>query len=237
MRHIPIRFLELAMRAGAALSVGLAVIWALDKNGLNVLHRLMPDRILHTLVSDGWIRWADPPWADSVHLAPDQSARVHDAHYALNAAMPSVESHTQPSALAEFGLSPGVVFIDPTLIQKLAYVGLHIAGLLVIAWIWWTLAGLVRASRSESPFTAQAAARLAAIGWVILLGGPAFSVANWAILSWMLETSSLAPYAEVASYSIFRVPWWTVGVGAAVLVLAAVWRRGVAMADDLEGLV
>jgi len=33
------------------------------------------------------------------------------------------------------------------------------------------------------------------------------------------------------------VPWGTIAVGAGVLVLAHVWRRGLAMADDLEGLV
>jgi hypothetical protein len=30
---------------------------------------------------------------------------------------------------------------------------------------------------------------------------------------------------------------WPLGVGLALLVLAAVWRHGVAMREDLEGLV
>ncbi|HEX7716680.1 MAG TPA: hypothetical protein VF416_05290, partial [Marmoricola sp.] len=81
------------------------------------------------------------------------------------------------------------------------------------------------------------ARRLRLIGLVLLVGAPVASFAEWATLRWMVESSSLADRIEVYGYRLSSLPFWTMLIGAAVLVLAGVWRRGVQMAEDVRGLV
>jgi hypothetical protein len=53
----------------------------------------------------------------------------------------------------------------------------------------------------------------------------------------MVESSSVGDRVRTYGYGVSSLPWWSMLVGAAVLVLADVWRRGVRMADDVAGLV
>jgi hypothetical protein len=52
----------------------------------------------------------------------------------------------------------------------------------------------------------------------------------------MVESSSAGDRVTAYGYGLSALPLWTMLVGAAVLVLADVWKRGVRMADDVDGL-
>ena len=150
----------------------------------------------------------------------------------------SIESGLAPDRYAEPMLSTGLQFSDPELVQSWSWAALNAAALLAIAWMWWTLGSLVRSGRGESPFTRRNATRLVWSGWLLLIGSLVASIAKWALVLGMTESSSLADRVAAPSYSFTAsVPWGTIAVGAGVLVLAHVWRRGLAMAEDLEGLV
>jgi hypothetical protein len=53
----------------------------------------------------------------------------------------------------------------------------------------------------------------------------------------MVESSSMGDEVSTYGYHASSLPWWSMLVGAAVLVLADVWKRGVQMAEDVRGLV
>jgi hypothetical protein len=137
-------------------------------------------------------------------------------------------------------LLPGASVVqlwDVTLLQQISYQVLQLAGFVAIAFIAITLAKLVADSRGESPFSQQNVIRLHRIGLVVLIGAPLASLGHWAVERWMVESSSMGDRVSLYPYHWSSLPWWTMLVGAAVLVLADVWRRGVRMASDVEGLV
>ena len=52
-----------------------------------------------------------------------------------------------------------------------------------------------------------------------------------------IKALALALRTAAARLSVHVIPWRAVGVGAAVLVLAEVWSRGVALEYDVKDLV
>ncbi len=230
-----VRSLEVALRVAAAVSALFAALWVLGFNGFMVLtYGSVPDRLLPVMESTG-IEWATSPIAPAYFVEPTDVERFFEFFQSLNGFTDG--GFLAPSGWGEIAGGTQVQLWDPTLVQQVLYVGVHVGIYLAMAWIWWTLASLVAAGRSGTPFTVANAGRLRAIGWVVLLGGTLAAAAKWATLTWMLNTSSVADRMAGPGFGLGYVPWWTVGVGASVLVLATVWRRGVTMQDDLEGLV
>lgn len=126
---------------------------------------------------------------------------------------------------------------DFTLAQKISFIGVQLAGYAGIAFIAITLARLVADSRGESPFANRNVGRLRRIGAVVLVGAPLLSLGHWVVERWLVESSSMGDRVSTYGYHWSSLPWWTMLVGAAVLVLADAWHRGVQMADDVEGLM
>lgn len=142
-----------------------------------------------------------------------------------------------PGAFAEYSLDWVVSAYEPTVAQRIIYVDLQCLLSLGIAWPWWSLARLVASSRRDDPVTADNANRLRLLGVLLAIGGPAYAIGMWLVHRWLLATSELADEASVAPLLWRDVPWWSVAAGLSLLVLAGVWRRGVAMRHDLAGLV
>lgn len=144
------------------------------------------------------------------------------------------------NAPAHFGsIVPGssrVIVLDASRLQEVSCLLLEIGGFLGVALIAITLARLVADSRRESPFQLRNVVRLRCIGLLLLVGAPLASFAHWACERWMVESSSAGDRVTAYGYGLSALPLWTMLVGAAVLVLADVWKRGVRMADDVDGL-
>lgn len=139
-------------------------------------------------------------------------------------------------AMERAGGAGELTFWDPGLLRRTIWL-IAIALIPVgLAWLWWTLSRIVASAREGDPFSQRNARRLAISGVLVALGPPLVVLSEQVVLRWMLANSSAAGKADIW-FRWESLPLWALGVGLALLVLAAVWRRGVAMRDDLEGLV
>jgi hypothetical protein len=234
----PARLVEVGLWLVAAVSAFWSALWIAGINGF------------------GWIGYGDlPRWLDPitfygrngnwtanpavlVTLGGDDPQRISNFYLSLNDGYPN-----QGQVPPHWGeVLPGASVVqlwDVSKLQQISYVALQLVGFAVVALIAISLARLVADSRGESPFSLRNVARLRRIGVLVLVGTPLASFAHWAVERWMLESSSMGDRVSLYRdhYRWSSLPWWTMLVGAAVLVLADVWRRGVRMASDVEGLV
>lgn len=139
--------------------------------------------------------------------------------------------------LGDVNLGWSVQVMDLNLAQDLLWIGLHVVPLLVMAWVWWTLAAVIRQSRSTSPFTTQNSQRLSLAGLVILVGAPLVSFIYWVLYRWVLDSTQLADSMEVPPFGLGSLPWAAVAIGAGLLILGGVWARGARLEYDVAGLV
>jgi len=183
----------------------------------------------------------DGPLADlltgpvfAADLAED-SART--AVMELGLRLTNYDEQPMDRPFGDINLGWRVQFTSMTEGQQLIFVALHVVSLLVMAVLWWSLASVVRQSRSESVFTHANARRLSLAGIVIAAGAPLQALATWALHRWIVATSQLADRVVVPGFGIDSVPWTAVAAGLALLVLGSIWRRGVSIEKDLAGLV
>jgi hypothetical protein len=201
-----------------------STLWVLGPNGVGRLHYGQVPRWLDPLSVYG---------ANGQALAlPSVPVRVADHEHVLVGG-----SYPFPRNYAAIFTSDTAVLQGLTTFQQVCYVGLHVLSCVAVGFIAITLARLVADSRGESPFRLGNVARLRRIGVVLLLGAPIASFATWASERWLVESSSMGDKLSTDGYRWSSLPWWTMLVGAAVLVLADVWKRGVQMAEDVRGLV
>lgn len=141
----------------------------------------------------------------------------------------------RPTDLAEFNGLPEVevTFWSPSTGQQTSYVATRAIPALAGAAGLWILAALVRSAAGGDPFTSRNVRRLSWLTGLVLVAGVVGDWGREAVRLWLIETSDLA--ADTAA--TVEVSWWWLGVAAVLGVITAVWRRGVAMRSDLEGLV
>jgi hypothetical protein len=229
------RVLEWALRIWAGLLVVAAALWVLGPYGAGVVF------------GSHLMRWPFRPLLNGGPLEGLLTGPVFAADLAEESARDAVmelgqrltASYGQPAgdAFGDINLGWSVQFTSMGGLQQTAFVVLHVVPLLVMAALWWSLASVVRQSRSESVFTNANARRLTVAGLVIAVGAPLLSVASWGLHRWIVSTSQLADRVVVPEFGIDFVPWTAVAAGLALLVLGTVWRRGVLIQRDLAGLV
>jgi hypothetical protein len=228
------RIVEGALWLVAAASAFWSTLWVLGTNGLQVLARgQLPHWLVEVSLYGANAQWTAKP-SVPVRLDFTDTDRIREYFVALN----GVDFAHVPAHFAS--IAPGssrVLVADASHLQEISYLALEIAGFVGVAFIALTLARLVADSRGESPFVLRNVTRLRRIGLLLLVGAPLASFAHWACERWMVESSSVGDRVTVHGYGLSSLPLWTMLVGAAVLVLADVWNRGVQMADDVRGLV
>ena len=217
-----------ALRFAALVSAATCLVWILGSTGTGLLFD-GPEQVRETAGSFDREAAAGFP-----RVAVEVDGKVF---LGTAGGLNTSDGYSVPGAFAEYSLDFIASFYEPSGLQRLAYVGLQCLLSLGIAWLCWTLARLVLSAREGDPFTHTNVGRLRAIGWLVLVGSPAYVVGMWLVHRWLLATSELAGEASLWPLGWRDVPWGSIGVGLAVLVLAAVWQRGVAMRHDVEGLV
>jgi hypothetical protein len=228
---------EWALRALAVLSLLGAAAWVLGSSGTRSLY----DRHVPRQVSDVVQRL----WPESASI-PSTAVLVRPAHwqdsYEVFNQMPKAGG-TVPHGWAELrggltavGREGYLTFWDPGILSRTAWVVAIALVPVGLAWLWWMLSRMVGSARRGDPFTHRNARRLAIAGVLVALGPPLTLLAQQALLRWMLAGSTAAGKADIW-FRWESVPSWPFGIGLALLVLAVVWRHGVAMREDLEGLV
>lgn len=211
-----------------------SLLWVLGANGFGTLRYDTVPRWLDPVSLYGtngmWVAHPVP----SVVLSSADQERIGEVYAALSD--PTVPG-AFPAHYASLVPDSRVFLQQITTGQRLTYLLLHVLSYLALAFVAVTLARLVTSARAGSPFTHVNAGRLRRIGLVLLVGAPVASFLEWLVLRWMVESSSLSSRVDLYGYRLSSLPLWTMLVGAAVLVLGDVWRRGVRMAEDVRGLV
>jgi hypothetical protein len=226
------------LRALAVLSLLGALAVVLGGNGTGSLF----DRHVPWVVTEQVQRFW--PQSSKVPAAPVLVRPAHweDTYEEFNQGYP--DGGASPRGWAELstghpdtvGRVGDLTFWDPGFGPRTAWVLALVLAPLGLAWLWWMLSRIAGSARRGDPFIAANAKRLAWAGALVLVGPPLALLSQQAVLRWMLAESTASQKADIW----FRWEWipvWPLGAGLALLVLAAVWRRGVAMRSDLEGLV
>lgn len=229
------RLLELGLRAWALVLLIAAALWVLGPYGAGYL--FYRDELMRwpLMSSRGGLLdgWATGPIFGA--YLTEESAR--DTVSALNEQLTAYDGGPVAGSFGDINGGWSVQFSILTWWQNVAFTALKVVPLLVMAALWWSLASVVRQSRTESVFTQANARLLSLAGLVIAAGAPLLTLATWAFRRWVVASSQLAGRVEVPELGVESVPWTAVAAGVALLVLGSVWRRGVTLQRDVEGLV
>lgn len=235
----------LLLRVAQAVLIALAVYAVLGaaavvlgSNGTQSIYDRHVPRVVAETVQRLWPQAAQVPSA-LVLVDPDHR---EDSRFEFNASYP--DNGAVPRHWAElesgFGDQAGgggmLTFWDPSRLAELTFLLVAVLPWLALAWLWWSLAKVAGNARAGDPFVAGTARFLALAGGLLFAGPALLLVARLGTFAWMLEESTASGKAQVW-FQWAMVPVWPTGIGLALLVLAVVWRRGVRMRDDLEGLV
>jgi len=152
------RVLEWGLRAWAVLLVVAAVLWVLGPYGAGpVGGRHLMRWPFWPFLQDGPLEGLLTGPVFAADLA-EESART--AVFQLGQRLTDYDGKSVEGSFGEINLGWSVQFISMTWWQQMTFVALHVAPLLVMAVLWWSLASVVRQSRSESVFTEANARRL-----------------------------------------------------------------------------
>jgi Protein of unknown function (DUF2975) len=217
----------LGAAAAAVLAFG---VWptVLGPSGFNLGHDVVPmpvpQRMPHLAVQpdagfgERWQAVAESqtlfPWTDTANGTRDAAT-----------GLPPVElTAWSPMELTFWG---------PTWQDRLGFAGPHLARQAVILLVLWLLWRIVRTVPTVEVFTAANARRMVVIGVALAAGSTAVQLLSYAAHKGIVARSAAEGIVDVA----FSFSFLPVVVGAVVLLLAEVFRQGVRLRADVDGLV
>lgn len=221
---------EIEIRAWSAVLVASAVIWIVPVGSWWVPRWLRDWLVLGGFPPlDG--RWTGARFGAS--FTDDTIAQIHEA---LPGGL-ALSADRADGVRVPLDLNLDWYVQATSVLEAPLWIALNVVPLLVMAVLWWWLAGVVAQSRREAVFTTANASRLTLAGAVIAVGAPALQVAHWLYDRHLLDGSQFADRAVLPGLDLLALPWGAVSLGAALVVLGAVWRKGAAKEHDLAGLV
>lgn len=224
------------LRSLAVLSLLGGAAAVLGASGTSSLYDRHVPRLVSEVAQRTWPQSGEMP-SSLVKVRVDHRQDTYEAFNEI-----SQEGGQVPEGWAELPAAPTVggagdlTFWDPGMLRRTAWLIAIALTPVGLAWLWWTLSRIVASAREGDPFNHRNARRLAIAGVLVAIGPPLVVLGKQIVLRWMLANSTAAGKADIW-FRWGSLPFWTLGVGLALLVLAGVWRRGVAMRQDLEGLV
>ncbi|MBY8874180.1 DUF2975 domain-containing protein [Micromonospora sp. PLK6-60] len=123
--------------------------------------------------------------------------------------------------------------LEPGWPDRLRLAGPDLAAQALILAVLWLLRRIVRTMPAAEVFTAVNARRIVLIGLLVAVGGSAVQLLGYAADKAVIARSAAAGVVDVAfSFSVAPL-----AIGAIVLLLAEVFRQGVRLRADVDGLV
>ncbi|MDH5519389.1 MAG: DUF2975 domain-containing protein [Acidimicrobiia bacterium] len=124
-------------------------------------------------------------------------------------------------------------FWSPTTSQRTIWViGQVLAPLMVAAGIWLVFQ-IVRSARRGDPFTTANENRLWSLAFLVGVGGTAYQLVAGAVDMLLIQRSAAADmFAITATISFLPLIF-----GLLIALLAAVWRLGIELREDVEGTI
>ena len=124
-------------------------------------------------------------------------------------------------------------FLNPTFAMQWAWIYWQVAGPLLAAVALFVVLKIVRSVRIGTPFTDINARRLRILALLVGVGGTFVAVTDELVRRWLLDNSAASGIVG-HEWHITFIPLL---LGVIIGVAAEVWRAGVVMAEDLDGVV
>ena len=182
------------------------------------------------LVSGGWIDGE----VMSVDAELDFPVDFGDRLEWVEAAQGTVDAATGLPPVEFAGpVTAQLLFWSPTTAQRTAWVLWKIAGpLLGIAGAALVLR-MTRDARNGDPFSPANETRLWKLAFLVAIGGSVVSWVGAAVRAWLIESSAAADSVTLTFTLVFS----PIIVGIGIALLASVWRVGVGLREDVDGMV
>ncbi len=227
--RVELAIAEGALRVAAVLALAASLALLLGTNGLGLLsgRSLLHVRQEAEMVMNERTELTGTAGLASVAAA---NARLGSLEQRSDrAASGSATNWAEVSGPTEVSVS----FWNPSLAQRWAYVLVRALPAAAAAAGLWLLAALIRSCRVDDPFTRQNVRRL---GWITVLTAAGGVIGDWGasfVRRWLLDSSDAAGLVPMD----FSLSLGFVGLVLVLGVVTGVWRRGVSMREDLDGLV
>lgn len=132
----------------------------------------------------------------------------------------------------------GVCTDSPDFGQRLADLGDQVPQVLFAAGALILLLRFLSTASREGPYADSVPGKLAALGWLLLLGGPLSEILA-ALSTQALRHSLIDDIRFPEWYFDWQnlIPWWSIAAGITALTFAHILRIGTRMREDLEGTV
>lgn len=134
-------------------------------------------------------------------------------------------------------LDVDVTIRDPTISQMLLRSALDLGPAVVLVWSLWLLAAVLKAAAQGEPFGRDNARRLRSLAVVLIAGGFALNVSNYAVLNALFTQVPEYPSVELGAGPFAPLPAGMLLGGLVAFALAAVFSDGARLRDDVEGMV
>ncbi len=125
------------------------------------------------------------------------------------------------------------VFVEPSASQRVIWLIPSVLPPLLALAATWQVFAIVRTARRGDPFVAENERRLWILAFLIGLGGTLWSMVSGFSEMLLLQRSAAADMTEIAA----TISFLPAIIGLGVAVLASVWRVGVDLRDDVDGMV
>jgi hypothetical protein len=131
-----------------------------------------------------------------------------------------------------------ITMTDPPLLQVLLVVGNQAAGFLLVVAVLWLIQRIAASMRRGDPFQEANARRLRWTGILLLFGYPLVVVLEGFFQNWFFSNEHSPPLPPGGlSIGFPIISMVAILGGLCVLVLAEVFRYGIRLRDDVEGMV
>ena len=134
-------------------------------------------------------------------------------------------------------LAVDVEIKDPTTSQMLLRSVRDLAPAIVIAWALWLLASIMRSAVRGDPFGQDNARRFRSLGVLLIVGGFALSMLNYAVLNALFTQVPEYPSVHLGSGPFTPLPGGMLVGGLVAFALAAIFADGARLREDVEGMV
>ncbi len=130
-----------------------------------------------------------------------------------------------------------VTIQDPTTSQMLLRSAQDLGPAVVIIWALWLLAAVLNAAAHGDPFGRDNARRFRSLAVLLIAGGFALNMLNYAVLNAFFTQVPEYPSIELAAGPFTPLPGGMLIGGLVAFALAAVFADGARLREDVEGMV
>ena len=126
---------------------------------------------------------------------------------------------------------------DPTTSQMLLMSSRDLGIAIVVVWVLWLLAAVMRSAARGDPFGQDNARRFRSLGVLLIAGGFALNMLNYVVLNALYSELPEYPSVDLGAGPFTPLPGGMLVGGLVAFALAAIFADGARLREDVEGMV